>query len=191
MKMINYIIPILIIISVSFLYSFFKTKDDIDISNLPTSLYEYPLISIDGEVFDLNSAKGKKILIVNVASKCGYTYQYEGLQKLYEKYSENLIVLGFPANDFFQEPGKNNKIKNFCSTKYGVTFPMFEKTDVKKSDNQNPVYVWLSNKELNGWNDKSPSWNFCKYLVDEKGNLVEMFAPSVKPFDSQIIKYLK
>tara|TARA_Y100000994_G_scaffold24118_1_gene17227 strand:- start:2470 stop:2811 length:342 start_codon:yes stop_codon:yes gene_type:complete len=113
------------------------------------------------------------------------------LQKLYEEYKDNLVVLGFPANDFFQEPGKNNKIKNFCSTKYGVTFPMFEKTDVKKSDNQNPVYVWLSNKELNGWNDKSPSWNFCKYLVDERGNLVEMFAPSVKPFDSQIIKYLK
>ena len=157
------------------------------------SIHELSFKSIDGTIIPFSKYKGKKIMIVNTASKCGFTSQYKGLQELYTMYTEqDFVILGFPANNFlWQEPGKNSKIKQFCQTQYGVTFPMFEKTDVKKSDNQNPVYVWLSNKELNGWNDKSPSWNFCKYLVDEKGNLVEMFAPSVKPFDSQIIKYLK
>ena len=112
------------------------------------------------------------------------------MQTLYEKYKNDLVILGFPANDFLQEPGKNAKIKSFCSTKYGVTFPMFEKTNVKKSDNQNPLYVWLSNKELNGWNDKSPSWNFCKYLIDENGNLVKIFSSKVKPSDDEIVQYL-
>ena len=131
-------------------------------------------------------------MIVNVASKCGYTYQYEGLQKLYEKYSDNLVVLGFPANDFlWQEPAKNDKIKEFCSTNYGVTFPMFEKTSVKKSDKQHPLYTWLSNKDLNGWNDDAPSWNFYKYLVDEEGKLLELFSQKVKPFDNVILKHLE
>tara|TARA_B100000579_G_C22840048_1_gene860921 strand:+ start:1587 stop:1934 length:348 start_codon:yes stop_codon:yes gene_type:complete len=112
------------------------------------------------------------------------------LQSLYEKYEKDLVVLGFPANDFFQEPAKNAKIKSFCSSKYGVTFPMFEKTNVKKSDKQNPLYTWLSNKDLNGWNDKSPSWNFCKYLIDENGKLIDLFSQYTDPFDNEIIKYL-
>jgi len=191
MKMINYILPIIIIISISFLYSFFRSKKDIDISNYSPSIYDYPLTTIDGKEFDLNSIKGKKILIVNVASKCGYTYQYEGLQNLFEKYSDKLIILGFPANDFlWQEPAKNDKIKEFCSANYGVTFPMFEKTSVKKSDSQHPLYTWLSNKDLNGWNDNAPSWNFCKYLIDEDGTLIEMYSSKVKPFDNDILKYL-
>ena len=112
------------------------------------------------------------------------------MQTLYEKYKNDLVVLGFPANNFLQEPGKNQKIKSFCSTKYGVTFPMFEKTNVKKGNNQNPLYIWLSNKELNGWNDKSPSWNFCKYLIDENGNLIKMFSPQIEPLDNEIVQYL-
>ena len=191
MKMINYIAPILIIISISFLYSFFRQKKDIDISNYSTSIYDYSLTTIDGQQFDLSSIKGKKILVVNVASKCGYTYQYEGLQSLFEKYSDKLIILGFPSNDFlWQEPAKNDKIKEFCSANYGVTFPMFEKTSVKKSDSQHPLYTWLSNKDLNGWNDNAPSWNFCKYLIDEDGKLIEMYSSKVKPFDNDILKYL-
>ena len=192
MKMINYIIPLLILIFLSLLYSgFFKSNKEIDISNYSTSIYDYKLTAIDGQEFDMNTLKGKKILIVNVASKCGYTYQYEGLQKLSEKYSDKLIVLGFPANDFlWQEPAKNDKIKEFCSTNYGVTFPMFLKTSVKKSDKQHPIYIWLSNKNLNGWNNDAPSWNFCKYLIDEDGKLIEMFSSKVKPLDDLILKHL-
>ena len=189
-KIIYYLIPVLILVSISFLYSFFDRSTKIDLKDFSKSIYDYNLISIDGDSISISEYKGKKILIVNVASWWGHTPQYAGLQTLYEKYKNDLVVLGFPANDFLQEPGKNAKIKSFCSTKYGVTFPMFEKTDVKKSDNQNPLYVWLSNKELNGWNDKSPSWNFCKYLIDENGNLVKIFSSKVKPSDDEIVQYL-
>jgi len=189
-KIIYYLIPVLILVSISFLYSFFDRSTKIDLKDFSKSIYDYNLISIDGDSISISEYKGKKILIVNVASWWGHTPQYAGLQTLYEKYKNDLVVLGFPANDFLQEPGKNSKIKSFCSTKYGVTFPMFEKTNVKKSDNQNPLYVWLSNKELNGWNDKSPSWNFCKYLIDENGNLVKIFSSKVKPSDDEIVQYL-
>ena len=129
---------------------------------------------------------------MNVASKCGYTPQYQDLQKLYETYSEDLVVLGFPANDFlWQEPGKNEKIKEFCSTNYGVTFPMFEKISVKKSKKQHPLYLWLSNQKLNGWNNQAPSWNFYKYLIDEEGKLIKVFSSKTIPFDEQIVKYLE
>ena len=189
-KIIYYLIPVLILVSISFLYSFFDRSTKLDLKDFSKSIYDYNLISIDGDSISISEYKGKKILIVNVASWWGHTPQYAGLQTLYEKYKNDLVVLGFPANDFLQEPGKNSKIKSFCSTKYGVTFPMFEKTNVKKSDNQNPLYVWLSNKELNGWNDKSPSWNFCKYLIDENGNLVKIFSSKVKPSDDEIVQYL-
>ena len=189
-KIIYYLIPVLILVSISFLYSFFDRSTKIDLKDFSKSIYDYNLISIDGDSISMSEYKGKKILIVNVASWWGHTPQYADLQTLYEKYRNDLVVLGFPANDFLQEPGKNEKIKSFCSTKYGVTFPMFEKINVKKSDNQNPLYVWLSNKELNGWNDKSPSWNFCKYLIDKNGNLIKMFSSKVKPFDDDIIQYL-
>ena len=131
-------------------------------------------------------------MIVNVASKCGYTPQYSGLQKLYEKYKDEIIILGFPSNDFlWQEPGKNSSIKEFCQTKYGVSFPLFEKVVVKKNKKQHEIYTWLSHKKLNGWNDKSPSWNFCKYLINEKGELINFFTSSVKPFDEQIISFIE
>ena len=189
-KIIYYLIPVLILVSISFLYSFFDRSAKIDLTDFSKSIYDYNLISIDGDSISMSEYKGKKILIVNVASWWGHTPQYAGLQTLYEKYKNDLVVLGFPANNFLQEPGKNAKIKSFCSTEYGVTFPMFEKTNVKKSDNQNPLYVWLSNKELNGWNDKSPSWNFCKYLIDGNGNLIKMFSPKIEPLDNKIVQYL-
>ena len=190
MKILNYIIPILIVVFCSVLYSYFDKNVKVDLKNFSKSIYDYELTSIDGEKVSLKEFKGKKMLVVNVASKCGYTYQYSDLQKLHEKYKDDLVVLGFPANDFlWQEPAKNSQIKTFCSTKYGVTFPMFEKSVVKKKENQNPLYVWLSNKDLNGWNDSAPSWNFCKYLIDDEGKLIEFFSQSVNPLDEKITNY--
>ena len=135
------------------------------------------------------------ILIVNVASKCGYTYQYENLQNLYQKYSDFIEILGFPSNDFFwQEPGTNGEIQAFCKLNYGVTFQMFEKINVKGSD-IHPIYQWLSDSTLNGWNNSLPQWNFCKYLVDEKGDLIKYYNMKVDPMDTiitnQIERFIK
>ena len=154
------------------------------------SFYELEAISIDGEKISFDQYKNKKILIVNVASKCGYTYQYEGLQKLQDIYQDKVIVLGFPANDFFnQESGSNEEIEEFCETNYGITFPMFEKTTTK-GKKQSPIYQWLTNKDFNGWNAQRPTWNFCKYLVNEKGELVGFFDSKVKPLSEEITSLL-
>ena len=155
-----------------------------------TSFYELEAISIDGKKISFNQYKNKKILIVNVASKCGYTYQYEGLQKLQDIYQDKVIVLGFPANDFFnQESGSNEEIEEFCETNYGITFPMFEKTTTK-GKKQSPIYQWLTNKDFNGWNAQRPTWNFCKYLVNEEGELVGFFDSKVKPLSEEITSLL-
>ena len=189
-KMIYYVVPIFIILFFSILYSSFKDSSDVNDFNLSSSIYDYELLSIEGDTISMSEFKNKKILIVNVASKCGYTYQYSGLQDLYDKYKDELVVLGFPSNDFlWQEPGKNSQIKTFCSTKYGVEFPMFSKISVKKGKNQNSLYTWLSNKNLNGWNDVAPSWNFYKYLINDKGDLIEIFSSKIKPTDDKILKY--
>ena len=154
------------------------------------SFYELEAISIDGKKISFNQYKNKKILIVNVASKCGYTYQYEGLQKLQDIYQDKVIVLGFPANDFFnQESGSNEDIEEFCETNYGITFPMFEKTTTK-GKKQSPIYQWLTNKDFNGWNAQRPTWNFCKYLVNEEGELVGFFDSKVKPLSEEITSLL-
>ena len=154
------------------------------------SFYELEAISIDGKKISFNQYKNKKILIVNVASKCGYTYQYEGLQKLQDIYQDKVIVLGFPANDFFnQESGSNEEIEEFCETNYGITFPMFEKTTTK-GKKQSPIYQWLTNKDFNGWNAQRPTWNFCKYLVNEDGELVGFFDSKVKPLSEEITSLL-
>ena len=146
---------------------------------------------IDGNEVDFSTFKGKKLLLVNVASKCGYTPQYEGLQELHEKHGDKVIVMGFPANNFGgQEPGTLEEIKDFCSSTYGVSFPMFEKISVKGVD-KHPLYRWLSDKELNGWNNSEPSWNFCKYLIDEEGKLLKFFPSSVKPMDEEILSLIK
>ena len=158
--------------------------------SMTTSIYEIPLRDIDGNKTTLATFKGKTLLIVNVASECGYTHQYAQLQELFEGHHEKLMVLGFPSNNFgAQEPGTNKAIKNFCTENYQVTFPMFEKTDVA-GKNRNPLYHWLSNKELNGWNDKQPKWNFCKYLVSENGELLNFFSETVSPFDEAILDTL-
>jgi len=163
-----------------------------------TTFYDYlasnpsaKVKSIDGAEVDFTQFKGKKVLIVNVASECGYTPQYEDLQKLYEANKDKLVILGFPANNFGkQEPGTNEEIKTFCQKNYGVTFPMFEKISVI-GDDQHPLYKWLTSKDLNGWNDQQPTWNFCKYLLNENGELVKFYSQKVKPFDEEIVSQLK
>ena len=149
-----------------------------------SSFYDFKIPSLDGsETIDLSQYKGKKLVLLNVASKCGYTSQYADWEMFYREYGKDVIVLGFPANNFGgQEPGSNDEIASFCQKNYGVTFPMFEKISVKGSD-QHPLYQWLSQKEKNGWNEQSPSWNFCKYVVNEKGELTHFFASGVTPDD--------
>ena len=154
------------------------------------SFYDIKAKAIDGQIISMEKYRGKKTLIVNVASKCGFTPQYEDLQKLYEMHIDNLAILGFPSNDFlWQEPGTNTEIKKYCQLNYGVTFQMFEKIHVKGAK-QHPLFDWLSNKKLNGWNDNVPSWNFCKYLIDEEGNLIEFYNAKIEPTDSFITKHL-
>jgi glutathione peroxidase len=167
-----------------------KSDDSSKKSKAIASFYDLTATSIDGDEISFEKYKGKKVLIVNTASSCGYTYQYEGLQKLNDIYGNDVEVLGFPANDFlFQERGSDSDIADFCEKNYGVTFQMFSKITTK-GRNQSPVYTWLTNKDLNGWNEKKPTWNFCKYLIDENGNLVEFFDKSVKPMSKEITELL-
>jgi glutathione peroxidase len=155
------------------------------------TLFDFSAKSIDGKDVNLAEYKEKKVLIVNVASECGFTPQYKGLEQLYEKYKDKLVILGFPANNFgSQEPGTNEDIKKFCSDHYSVTFPMFEKISVL-GDDQNVIYKWLTSKELNGWNDKAPNWNFCKYLIDENGKLMKFYSSAVEPMSDEIVSELK
>ena len=150
---------------------------------MATSIYDFKVTDINGKETSLSDYKDKVLLIVNVASKCGFTKQYAGLEELYREYkNKGLVVLGFPCNEFLeQEPGAAGDIAEFCQKNYGVTFPMFEKVGVKKGAGQSPVYTWLTDAEKNGWNTQEPSWNFCKYLINEKGELTHFFASKVKP----------
>ena len=186
----NYIIPLFLLIFTTALYSFLWRDTSQNIDHLSKSIYDYSAQSIDGDSIFISAYKGKKILIVNVASRCGFTPQYEELQELSEQYKDQVEILGFPANDFlWQEPASNEKIKEFCSMKYNVSFPMFKKIGVKKTKNQHPVYTWLSNKLLNGWNNQAPSWNFCKYLIDENGKLIEYYSSKINPLNDEILKH--
>jgi len=155
----------------------------------PSSVYEFKLKSIDGEAFSLAKYKGKKVLIVNTASKCGYTPQYADLQKLADQYKDKLVVVGFPANNFGeQEPGTATEIKTFCQKNYGVTFPLSEKVSVK-GDDICPLFKYLTeapNPDFTG----EIKWNFEKFLIDENGNLIHRFRSPVKPLDPQITQYL-
>lgn len=154
------------------------------------SVYNIAVKTIDGAETNLATYRGKKILLVNVASECGYTPQYKDLQKLQEQFDSKVVVLGFPSNDFGgQEPGSNAEIKNFCERNYKITFPMFDKITVV-GEGQHPLYQWLSQKNLNGWNEKAPSWNFCKYLLDENGELIGYYNSSVNPLSDEIINKL-
>lgn len=167
-----------------------NTNSNIANRTMEKSIYDFKLKDIDGNEVDFEQYRGQKLLLVNVASKCGYTPQYADLQELHEKYGEQVTIIGFPANNFGdQEPGTNEEIKQFCSESFGVTFPMMDKVSVKGAD-KHPLFRWLSDKDLNGWNDKEPSWNFCKYFINEKGELVKFFPSSVKPTDDEIISLI-
>lgn len=155
------------------------------------SIHKFRIPGIDGKEINLADFKGKKILLVNTASECGFTPQYATLQQLHEKYAGSLAVIGFPSNNFgAQEPGTENEIMNFCERNYGVTFPLSKKIDVI-GEHQHPLFSWLTKKELNGWNDRDPNWNFCKYLVDENGNLVQFFSHKLDPMDEKIISAIE
>lgn len=155
------------------------------------SIYDFKVQTLEGEDFSFAQLKGKKVMIVNTASKCGLTPQYEELQELWEQYGgDDFIIIGFPANNFMnQEPGSDEDIKEFCTRNYGVTFPMMSKVSVK-GDDMHPVYKWLTEKELNNFEDSKVQWNFQKYLIDEKGKLVKVIKPRVKPTDPEILNWL-
>ncbi len=153
--------------------------------------YSFKIKTLEGEDFDLASLKGKKVMVVNTASKCGYTPQYGDLEELYEKYNKKLVIIGFPANNFGnQEPGTALEIRQFCTEKFDVTFPMMEKISVRGED-IHPLYQWLTSKEKNGVMDSEVKWNFQKYLIDEEGNLVDVLYSKEKPGSKKVIAWLK
>lgn len=156
------------------------------------SFYDFTVEDIEGNKFNFADLKGKKVLVVNTASKCGLTPQYELLQKLYDTYGgDDFVIIGFPANNFNdQEPGSNEEIAVFCQKNYGVTFPVMSKISVKGAD-MHPVYQWLTQKSKNGVLDSEVGWNFQKYMIDEKGKLVDMAEPKVKPDDEKIVSWIK
>lgn len=156
------------------------------------SFYSFKTTTIDGKPFDLSSLKGKKVLVVNTASQCGNTPQYAKLQALYDQYkSKGFVVIGFPANNFGgQEPGTNKEIQAYCTENYKVTFPMMEKISVKGAD-MDPIYKWLTSKEENGVMDAGVTWNFQKFMIDEKGKLVGMVAPKESPQIDKIVNWIK
>jgi glutathione peroxidase len=158
----------------------------------PVSFYSLKGALNNGDTLDFISLKGKKIMLVNTASDCGYTEQYNALQKLYEQYKDKLTVIGFPANDFKQqEKGSDEEIAKFCKNNFGVTFPLMKKSVVIKGQGQNEIYQWLTDSTKNGWNNKQPSWNFCKYIVDENGILANFFGSSVSPLDNEVLNAIK
>ena len=188
-KMTQHFTKLFLLIAGIGIFTVFNLNSSEKIPDIPKSFYALSAEDINGAIISMSSFKGKKVLVVNVASQCGYTPQYEGLQTLYETYSDSLVVLGFPSNDFmWQEPGSNSEIKTFCQRTYGVTFPMFSKIHVK-GRKQHPIYDWLSDSKLNGWNDENPSWNFNKYLLDEKGILIEWFGANLEPLDTMITRH--
>ena len=154
------------------------------------SIYDFKVEALDGQTIDFSKYKGKKILIVNTASKCGYTKQYEGLEALYKKYQDKLVIVGFPANNFGgQEPGTNTEIGEFCKKNYGVTFPMAAKVSVK-GDDKAPIFKWLTSKSENGVLDAEIGWNFGKFLLDENGHLLSYFPSKITPMSEEITSKL-
>ncbi len=174
-----------------------KPDNGIDITNFNPpkivavqSIYEFKVEALDGSTIDFSKFKGKKILVVNTASKCGYTPQYEGLEKLYETYKDKLVIVGFPANNFGgQEPGTNVEIGEFCKKNYGVSFPMAAKVSVKGDDTA-PIYKWLCSKSENGVLDAEIKWNFGKFLLDENGHLISYFPSKVEPMSEELTSKL-
>ena len=157
--------------------------------NAENSIYNIKINSVSGAKINLSDFKGKKILFVNVASECGFTSQYEGLQKLYDLFNDKLMIIGVPCNQFGkQEPGNSDEIQSFCKVNYGVTFLITEKIDVK-GESQHALYTWLTKKELNEKKNSSVKWNFQKYLVDEHGKLIGYYFSLTKPLSKKITKH--
>ena len=159
-----------------------------DTMNYKGSFYDFTVNDLSGKPVNLKEYKGKSVVLINVASKCGFTPQYADWQKFHEKFGDKIAVLGFPANNFMsQEPGSSEEIAEFCQKNYGVTFRMFEKIEVAGKDKA-PLYNWLSNKDLNGWNDQEPSWNFCKYLINKDGKLTHFFESKITPENPEFLQ---
>lgn len=160
--------------------------------NAQKSFYDFTVKSLEGEEFALSQLKGKKVLVVNTASKCGLTGQYEQLEAIYKKYGgDDFVIVGFPANNFLkQEPGNAEEIREFCTLNYGVTFPMMAKISVK-GDDMAPIYQWLTQKEKNGFEDSKVKWNFQKYLIDEQGKLVKVIPPKTLPDSDEILNWIE
>jgi glutathione peroxidase len=155
-----------------------------------SGFYDFKVKTIDGKDFDFASLKGKKVMVVNTASKCGFTPQYKELEAIYENYQDDLVIIAFPANNFGnQEPGTADEIKNFCTANYGVTFPLMEKISVVGND-MAPVYKWLTTKAKNGVMDSEVKWNFQKYLIDEKGKLVDVIYSKEKPNSDKVLAWI-
>ncbi len=187
--MTKYFVLILIFASISYSFIFLKRQQrkERELMFELKSFYDLKVNSIDGKEIQFSQFKGKKVLCVNVASKCGFTPQYEKLQALSEKYKDKLVVIGFPCNQFLnQESGSTQEIKEFCTKNYGVTFTLTEKIEVK-GNAQHEVYEWLTNKIVNGKMDSEVKWNFQKYVIDEKGQLINFFSPKTDPMDAAII----
>ncbi|MDO6739131.1 glutathione peroxidase [Wenyingzhuangia sp. 2_MG-2023] len=186
MKLLYIILPILL-----FAYYIFR-EQKVKITNTKTSIYDFIVKDLQGNDFNFSTLKGKKIMIVNTASKCGLTPQYEQLQEIYEAYnnSNNFTIVGFPANNFlYQEPGDSEDIQEFCQLNYGVTFPMMEKIDVK-GKNQAEIYQFLTRKKFNGVQDSKVTWNFQKFLIGRDGKLEKVISPKIKPNDPSIVNWI-
>ena len=154
------------------------------------SIHHFKVENIEGEEIDFAQFKGKKIIVVNVASECGYTPQYQQLQELYATFKNKLVIVGFPANDFGgQEPGSNAQIQQFCTSVYGVNFPMAAKISIK-GPKPHPIYQWLTQKKLNGQIDAEVQWNFCKFLLDENGQLIQYLPSAISPLDEQVLDWI-
>ena len=179
------LLPIqLIMVTILFLISILNAEG---YTSSMKSFYDLQLNDLNGDKIDLQSFKGKKVMLVNVASKCGYTDQYADLQELYETHGDKLEIIGIPCNDFGrQEPGSANEIQKFCKLNYGVTFTLAEKQKIK-SKPMSGIYQWLSDPNLNGWNSSLPSWNFCKYVINESGELTHFFKSGVDPNGREIL----
>lgn len=168
-----------------------KSSTDSTIVSQGTDFYSLKFFLNDGSAFDMSSLKGRKVMIVNTASDCGYTGQYADLQKLYDLHKDKLTIIAFPANDFAnQESGSDEKIAGFCKKNYGISFPLAKKGVVIKNNEQQEVYKWLTQKNLNGWNEQEPTWNFCKYIIDENGKLTNFFNSAVNPMGDEMKKAL-
>jgi glutathione peroxidase len=163
----------------------------ITVSAQSSDFYNFKVKTLEGENFDFSTLKGKKVMIVNVASKCGNTPQYKDLEEMYEKYKDdNFVIIGFPANNFMnQEPGTASEIRKFCTENYGVTFPLMEKISVK-GDDMHPLYQWLTSKQKNGVMDAPVTWNFQKFLIDESGKLIEVIPPKEKVTTDKVIAWI-